>query len=356
MTMAWEINLQRLRTWIDRPRVKRVLMHIGFWIFWLFRTFYDIVSLYGLGIGELLFMLVYASTQIPMMYFHLYVLVPKLLRKKRYVIYAASTIALVFAYSFVNYKLLTFIPTSVSSAGLVDYIRQLNPRYDILEGFFTLVITYSIKYAGQVVSTQNRLLQLQSDNLALELSALKSQINPHFLFNTLNNIYSLALRKSDKAPEMVLKLSEMMRYVLYECNSGPVPLEKEIQFVSNYIDLEKIRHGSHVSIKYSLTGLPEDNNIEPLLLIPIVENSFKHGINARMERAFVEIQLNVLDRNLDLEVINSIPQNNSRRNGKGGIGLDNVRKRLELIYPGRHQLEILSSSDSYKVNLHLNLS
>lgn len=350
------VFFQQFNAWLQKPPVLRVLMHVGFWLFWLFRTFYDIVSLYGWGAGELLFMLVYAATQIPMMYFHLYVLVPQLLNKRRYVMYAVSTVALVFAYSYVNYYLLTLIPESISSIGLVDYISQLNSQYDIIEGFFTLVITYSIKYAGQVRSTQTRLLQLQRDNLTLELNALKAQINPHFLFNTLNNIYSLALRKSDKTADMVLRLSDMMRYVLYECNSGAVVLEREIEFVSNYVELERIRHGNHVSINYSMTGEAGDKRIEPLLLIPIVENSFKHGINAQMENSFVDIRLEVVNGTLTLAVENSVPQKGSMLKEKGGIGLDNVKKRLELIYPHNHFLQIQSLKDRYKVDLQLNLS
>lgn len=334
----------------------RLLMHIGFWLFWLFRTFYDIVSLYGFGYGELLFMLVYAATQIPMMYFHLYILVPRLLNSRHYLLYAIATIGLIFTYSVVNYTLLTLIPESISSVGLSDYISQLNARYDIFEGFFTLVITYSIKYAGQVRTTQTRLLQLQRDNLTLELNALKAQINPHFLFNTLNNIYSLALRKSEKTPDMVLKLSDMMRYVLYECNAGRVALEREIQFISNYIELERIRHGEHVSINFSLTGNPEDYRIEPLLLIPIVENSFKHGLNAQMEKGFVDVRLNILNGRLRLNVLNSVPINGSFLKEMGGIGLDNMQKRLDLIYPEKHQLKIAALQNSYKVDLELNLS
>jgi two-component system LytT family sensor kinase len=340
---------------VQQPQVSRVLMHVGFWLFWLFRTFYDIVSLYGWGPGELLFMLVYAATQIPMMYFHLYFLVPQLLNKGRYVIYAVCTIALVFAYSYVNYNLLNLIPASISNAGLIDYISQLNSQYDIIEGFFTLVITYSIKYAGQVRSTQTRLLKLQRDNLTLELNALKAQINPHFLFNTLNNIYSLALRKSDKTADMVLRLSDMMRYVLYECNSGAVALEREVEFVSNYVELERIRHGNHVSINYALHGDMEDKWIEPLLLIPVVENSFKHGINAQMENSYVTIKLDVKEDALSLSVENSIPVNGAMLKEKGGIGLENVRKRLELIYPGKHTLEIAPYNDRFLVTLQLNL-
>lgn len=330
-------------------------MHIGFWVLWLSRTFYDIISLYGLGTGEVLFLMVYAFTQIPMMYFHLYVLVPKLLNRKHYLMYGISMVSLVFAYSIVNFSLLNRIPEHIASNGLIDYIRQLNPRYDVLEGFFTLVITYALKYAGQAVSTQNKLLQLQKDNLILELSALKSQINPHFLFNTLNNIYSLSLRKSDNAPEMILKLSDMMRYVLYECNTGAVPIEKEIQFIKNYIDLERLRHGDDIQIGFTLNGNPGLNKIEPLLLIPIIENSFKHGISQQVGKGFIDIAMEVRDRKFFLHAVNSI-QNGNSTGDKHGIGLDNVKKRLELLYPENHFLKIAPSLKIWEVNLELNLS
>jgi sensor histidine kinase YesM len=339
----------------------RVLMHVGFWILWLSRTFYDLVSLYGLGAGEIMFMVVYAATQIPMMYFHLYVLVPKLLNRRRVILYAMATVALVFAYSFCNYTLLTTIPVIVKDSRVSEYIADLNWRYDVFEGFFTLVITYALKYAGQTLSTQNRLLQLQKDNLILELEALKSQINPHFLFNTLNNIYSLSLRKSEKAPEMILKLSDMMRYVLYECSSETVPLEREFQFIRNYIDLERIRHGDHVSISFELNGDPGDNKIGPLLLIPIVENCFKHGLNAQMEKGFVDIRLSVTDHNLTLAASNSITETKAlsdmfRGKRRNGIGLENVRKRLNLLYPHQHRLVIDPSANRWMVTLDLNLS
>src|SRR4030095_3807566 len=194
----------------------------------------------------------------PTVYFHLYVLVPKLLNQRRYVLYVLTTVGLLFAYSAINYSLLKSIPEQFLSPGLKIYIDNLNYTYDIFEGLFALIITYALKYAWQALSTKNRLLQLQKDNLMLELNALKAQIHPHFLFNTLNNIYSLSLRNSDKVPEMILKLSDMMRYVLYETNSGTVPLQREIEFLTNYIDLEKLRHNESASIRFSLDGSPED--------------------------------------------------------------------------------------------------
>ncbi len=252
--------------------------------------------------------------------------------------------------------MLKLIPHSLLPVSLEGYIKLLNPRYDVFEGFFTLIITYSLKYAWQAVATKNKLLELQKNNLMLELNALKAQINPHFLFNTLNNIYSLSIKKSDQAPEMILKLSDMMRYVLYDCNSGPVPVEKEIQFINNYIELEKIRHGEHIDIRFSLSGKLDNSKIEPLLLIPFIENSFKHGVNAKMENGWVDVNLNIFRKKITMNVINSLPDASFNNNGKSGIGLINVKKRLDLIYPHQYQLQIQPMNDHFEVNLEINLN
>src|SRR5580765_7770489 len=182
--MNSQLSLLNPESWFEARGIRRVLLHILFWIGWLSRTYYDLVSLYGWR-GSLIFLAVYACAQVPMVYFHLYVLVPDLLHRRRYSLYAITTIALVFAYSAINYTMLTLIPHRLLPEGLIGYIALLNPRYDVFEGLFALIVTYSLKYAWQAVSTRNELLQLQKDNLQLELNALKAQINPHFLFNTL---------------------------------------------------------------------------------------------------------------------------------------------------------------------------
>jgi hypothetical protein len=152
-------------TWFEVHGIRRVLLHVVFWIAWLSRTYYDLVSLFGMQ-GSLIFLSVYASAQIPMVYFHLYVLAPQLLHKRRYVLYAISTVSLLFVYSYVNFTMLKSIPNSMLPNGLETYIDSLNSRYDIFEGLFALVVSYSLKYAWQAVSTSNKLLQLQKDATA----------------------------------------------------------------------------------------------------------------------------------------------------------------------------------------------
>jgi two-component system, LytTR family, sensor kinase len=292
-------------------------------------------------------------SQMPLVYIHLYLLVPALLHKRRYILYGLSTIVLLFGYSAFNYFLMRNIPPSWLPFNLELYISNLDPTYDIFEGAFALVISYSLKYAWMAITTKNQVLKLEKDNLQLELNALKSQVNPHFLFNTLNNIYSLAMHKSDKAPEMILKLSDMMRYVLYECNTDKVPIEKEFQFIRDYIDLERIRHHDKVKIDLQIESKDKDATIEPFLLMPFIENSFKHGLNNRLENQFVHIYINQQQNGLVMKVENSnVPK---KINGKKqqGIGIENAKRRLNLLYDSKHDLNIRSEENRYIVDLKL---
>jgi hypothetical protein len=337
----------------DHPVLRRVLLHVLFWVAWLSRTFYDIVSLFGWS-GAFMFSFSYIFAQMPFVYLHLYVLVPLFLNKRKFLLYIPFTIILLFAYSYLSYYILTSVPPEWFPSGMKNYISKLDPNYDILEGCFAFIITYALKYTWMALSTQNKILELQKDNLQLELNALKSQVNPHFLFNTLNNIYSLALQKSEHTSEMILKLSNMMRYLLYECNAPLVPLQKEINFINNYIELERIRHDKNVRINFSLEGNPDGSEIAPLLLIPFIENSFKHGVNAQVGKGWVDIHLSTADKKLSLSVVNSSPENN-KGDGEKGIGLKNVRKRLELLYPEKYKLDLQASEEKFSVNLTLDI-
>lgn len=195
--------------------------------------------------------------------------------------------------------------------------------------------------------------ELYTTNIESELNFLKTQINPHFLFNTLNSIYALALKKSDEAPDLILKLSEIMRYMLYDCNEDLVPLDQEIKYLQNYLELEKFRKGNNNEIILQVDGNPEGKSIAPLLLITFVENAFKHGVN-HTEKGYVHIHFRILDDRLEFDIENSVsPQLHLTNLGKksGGIGLENVKRRLELLYPGKNKLEIQKGIDLFRVSL-----
>jgi two-component system, LytTR family, sensor kinase len=191
-----------------------------------------------------------------------------------------------------------------------------------------------------------------------ELRFLKSQINPHFLFNTLNNLYALTLKKSDQAPEIVLKLSEIMRYMLYECNEKQVLLSKEILYMNNYLDLERLRQPKDADISFISKGRVSEQMVAPLLFVPFVENSFKHGLNHQINGGgFVHISLHVSDNDLEFIIENSktehLPQMSHPRSG--GIGLVNVKQRLQMLYPDAYSLTIKDEPGRYTVTLNLSL-
>ena len=191
---------------------------------------------------------------------------------------------------------------------------------------------------------------LENQRLSAELAFLKSQINPHFLFNSLNSIYSLAYQKSDTTPEAILKLSEIMRYMLYESNDNKVDLEKELQYLQNYIDLQKIRFGNKAFVDFKITGEVGSQKIVPLLLIAFIENAFKHVV---ANDASSPICLRI---NLDGTKLHFFMENKKHRLNKdteGGIGLNNVKRRLDLLYPGKYTLTIQDNADTYTCELSL---
>jgi sensor histidine kinase YesM len=198
--------------------------------------------------------------------------------------------------------------------------------------------------------------QLEREKLAAELKLLKSQINPHFLFNTLNNLYALTLNRSDKAPLMVHRLSELMSYMLYDSNQSEVPLEKEILYIKNYIDLEKIRYGHRLDVRLNVYGEAETIMVPPLLFLPFVENSFKHGARNQLNDGWIHIDLEIQERRITLKVENSKPDFNDVHAVPSGIGLTNVRRRLEHLYRERYSLQLFDEADTHMVVLKLHLN
>ncbi len=193
-------------------------------------------------------------------------------------------------------------------------------------------------------------------NTNAELQLLKSQIHPHFLFNTLNNIYSYSLSNKPEAPGLVKKLKQTVQYMVSECNHAYVPLKNELNMIANYIELEKIRYGNRLSMQVELMS-PEGNQlIAPLLMIPFVENSFKHGVSQMLEHPRISLKIYVERNVLYFYLNNSKPPDSENLIQRKGIGLDNVRKRLELLYPGKHTLLILTEGDAFTVQMEISLT
>ena len=211
-----------------------------------------------------------------------------------------------------------------------------------------------IKFFKLWTIKQREWIQAQQEKTTAELQLLKAQVHPHFLFNTLNNIYSFSLDNSPKTPELILKLSSLLSYMLYDCKTDEVRLEKEIEIMKNYLDLEKERYGNKIEISWNVSGDTKDKFIAPLLLLPFLENAFKHGASEQIEKPWLGVDISVKNDTILCKIVNS--KNENVQESKNGIGINNVKKRLELLYQGKYELKINDEGNFYVVSLMLYLS
>lgn len=233
---------------------------------------------------------------------------------------------------------------------MMFYFRTLT---GLLSNVFLMLLLGGFIYlAFSFFKSQNEKKLLENANLTAENNLLKSQINPHFLFNTLNSIYALALQKSDKTERSIMKLSEILRYMVYETGSEKILLEKDIYYISSYIDLQRLRLSSRVPIDYQVIGNLDHVYISPLILITFVENAFKHGISFTQGQG-IGILIEVIDKTLTLRVHNPVAK--TGLHGAGGIGQKNAKRRLDLLYPGKYWLNIATEKETYVVTLKMDL-
>lgn len=219
----------------------------------------------------------------------------------------------------------------------------------------SIILFAAVFFLALVIKIQQRLQKSEKEKSAAQLNFLKSQINPHFLFNTLNGIYALTLEKSDKAPEAVVKLSQMMRYVLNESKPERVALIKDLEYLKDFVDLQKMRLGETINIHFTVEGDAGDKTIAPLLLIPFVENAFKHGILPDGV-SDIDIRIQITGTALYLTVKNNFSKNTQNTAENSGVGIENARTRLNLLYPAKHKLVIKSDPLFHIVQLQIQLS
>lgn len=232
-------------------------------------------------------------------------------------------------------------------------IHWMKNTMPFLVAFLGSTLVEVARFANQ---KEKEMIRLENDKLETEVKFLKSQINPHFLFNILNNIYALTVIKSDKAPDSLLHLSDMLRYMLYDSNEGKVPLKKEITYLKNYINLKLLKDSRGMDVTVDLDESQPNLLVAPLLFIPFIENAFKHSKVEDLKNGHIKISLQTADKGLEFKVENSIPKNKFTKDKVGGIGLPNIQQRLELLYPNQHTLDIQQNEHSFSVFLKLDLS
>ncbi|MDB5086217.1 MAG: sensor histidine kinase [Mucilaginibacter sp.] len=331
--------------------LKRVMLHLLFWIM--------IVTYFAWGFGfnvnykaSFLNALFYLPGHMFIVYVLLYFLVPRYLIKKKYVYFFTGlflTVACCTGYAIAMQLALT--PNDRFRGFTMTTGRAILPFFHVGG------IAISIKLLSYWYQQKQQTLEAQQQRTLAELELLKSQLHPHFLFNTLNNLYSYTLEQSPKAPEIVLKLSALLRFMIYESNAPYIALSQEIALLQHYIALEQLRYGDRLDISLVISGDTNQYQVVPLLLLPFLENAFKHGTSMQIDQCWISLDLSVIGDTMNFKLVNSMDKEQTFKNNKtGGVGLNNVKRRLDLLYSGQYHFETLMQDEVYIVNLEIKLN
>jgi len=342
---------------LTASRNRVLLLHLSFWGVYLSFFLYQ-VSSYQRGqeldwsrvITIVSIQVVFAAFISYMNYFYL---LPRLLEKKEVPSYLL--------------KFVILFAVAITARILVD--RYLHDTFEyrsnylhstryivqvVTSNLFIVIFVGMLRFAQDWFELDAKRKEIEREKLVAELNFLKAQINPHFLFNTLNNLYYLAYSKSDNTTEVIDKLSKMMRYMIYDSNHPKVSLSKEIEYMQNYVSLERLRLNNEIPIDFEVQGDISENTIAPLIFITFLENAFKHGVNNGKKNCWVKVSVMIQGKQCTYIVSNS-KVTESVSESKSGIGLSNIKRRLELSYPENHELHVEDLDDKYSVQLKLNL-
>jgi two-component system, LytTR family, sensor kinase len=333
-----------------RSKSYTVLIHILVWMAFLLVPLIFIES----ATGRERFMMMGWFQQLLMaayFYYNFSWLIPRFLLRKQIWPYFLMLLLGLLAISGIN------VLFALATSGLIEHHHPFNFWRTAFFPFYPAVMAFALSSSVRITmewfKNERQKKEMEAEKLSSELAFLKSQVNPHFLFNILNNICSLARKKSDETENAIIKLSQIMRYMLQDSKDEKVSLEKEMEYLQSYIELQRLRLPDAVKIDFTTEGRPELFSIEPLLLIPFVENAFKHGVSYQ-DSSEIRIRLLCRGQMLYFSVENHIAKHQGGAIEQGsGIGLKNVMRRLELLYPGRHQLRIDDDGNQYKVELEI---
>lgn len=337
--------------------------HFFFWItYFLFNTFrwgiYFNDYWYSLKTNLLGF-----PIHMTLCYLNILVFMPYLVYRKRYFLYVITILTTIFLMVLIKFNLTYLLITHNVWPEGPETINKLTFNYSInmmMGELYVITFVTAIKITFDFLKEQKRATDLERTQLETELLFLKSQISPHFFFNTLNNIYSLSVEKSSKTPKIVLKLSELMRYMLYDTKTKKQTLENEILCIQNYLDLERIRNDDRLQVNMSISGDIHDKEISPIILLTFIENAFKHGVNKNTGPVVIDIKFKIKNDFLYFTITNPMPEITKHKdnfNKSNGIGIENVKKRLELGYnKNDYKLSFKNKKNIFVVKLVIKVS
>lgn len=340
-------------------RHQKVLIHIAFWVMYSSYFFYNLS--YGRPgepdwneiIPNFLF---HVSALLVISYVNYFFFLPRLIREGKITRYLVTYVPvfLVLGYMFLLGKQYFLDGFTYEDTWMYSLRFALNVY---VGAFFVTGFIGLIKFVEDYFVLEARSRELETRQLTSELRFLKAQVNPHFLFNTLNNLYYLAVNKSDQTPDVIAKLSGMMRYMIHDSNAEKVPLDKEVEYIENYLDLEKMRLNEEVPITFEVNGEITGTHITPLILIAFLENAFKHGIGNNGGKSWITVSIEVSGNTLHYRVANSVVSHSEKTvREASGLGLANVRRRLDLSYPDKFILNVTEDDERYRVHLKIDLS
>lgn len=333
---------------------KRILLHTTIWLFIVVLFVFVGTSGFNSSDAYIAYFFGMSVLNILVFYINLYLIIPVTLNKRKFLAWFLASVVIILSFTAIKYGISNYVikrwflnKSEIKTPEFWQYIFSII----IINGFFTFLSTV-YKFTIDWFFNEKEKRDLENQKLVAELAFLKSQINPHFLFNSLNNIYSLAYQKSESTPYAILKLSEILRYMLYESNDARVDLAKEIEYLESFIELQKLRFKGQSNIKLQIKGEIASQQIVPLVLISFVENAFKHGV-ATDEQNPIEIYIYINANKLLFTIKNKI--NNHQKDQTGGIGMVNVIRRLEITYPNAYKLNINNENEFYYCELFIDL-
>lgn len=340
---------------IPLHKTARIALHVFFWFCaWFFFFFYykrySEVNSYTL-LASFINLVVAIAT----VYTFNYYLIPKILLKNKWKKFIAFAFVAIVLFFYIELLLTLFLVVKLLYAEQRLFPEIVDVVMLFFNMFFVVIIAIAIKFYKRWSEKDFREQKVQKEKVEAELQMLKTQINPHFLFNTLNSIYVLAMKNSDLTANTVMKLSDLLDYILYKIDAPRIAISTEIQIIENYIELEKIRFTNRVNLSLSSDFKSKDIQIPPMLIIPFVENAFKHGVAKSLEKSWIKISIQETGQMLNIAVSNSKGQNPTKSE-TGGIGLVNIKKRLEILFHDSYILDISEKINSYDVFLSIPLN
>ena len=342
---------------LHRIAQNRLVQHGSFWALSLYVLFKLFNINEDLSWTDWIYTLLFHLSLVSLVYINTLLLIPNLLRRNRYLLYLLSSALLIVGASVFNQLTFTTLADWIFPGYYFISYYEFKDIFQFMAAYWAIGTSLKLSKSWFLINEKEKQIRkLEQQKTTAELQALKAQLNPHFLFNSLNNIYSLALYEDKKTPEALLQLSQCLRYVLYDCKTSQIELEKELNFLKYYMDLQALRSETNLKTNLLIHGQTEGYILSPLLFIPLLENAYKHAKPNQKGAYFIKVNCQIDNGRVSFEIQNSVPVKPPEPTTASGVGIENLKKRLNLLYPQKHLLQLNRSDTQFEVKLQVPLT